>query len=249
MALGNGSRSFGPNTVFYSLKIASKDLPAPIFLVSKKGADDQYHPVLIKDEKTGESVQQTVKNVSGNLVSASPRENEHDGKTIRSINLVIQGNGVEDKNDVYFVSVGETFLGRNLYNGLLGLKTFTNIEIGLYQSRPKPPKLGQPASNKTFASVSLRQHGEPVRGPFDPKTTPDMPPIKKVRVNGKDQSDTFDLDQWFREKMIAWCKVVNAATPKPGATAAAAPTPTSEEEGVHVGAPTGGQEDDGDVPF
>ncbi len=248
MAFGNGSRSFGPNSVFYSFKICTKDLPAPIFAVSKKGSDDKYHPVQIKDEKTGELVQQTVKNVSGNLVSASPKENTHDGKLIRSINLTIQGNGKEDKDDVYFVSVGETFLGRNLYNALLGLKTFADIEIGLYQSRPRPAKPGQPAQTKTFASVSLRQHGEPVRGPFDQKK--DMPAVKKVRVNGKDQSDTEELDNWFREKMIAWCKVVNAANKQGAAASAPAPQAQAEDEGVHVGAPTddNGTSDE-EVPF
>lgn len=250
MAFGNGSRQFGPNSVFYSFKICTKDLPAPVFAVSKKGADGQYHPVMIKDEKTGEQVQQTVKNVSGNLVSASPKENTHENKLIRSVNLTIQGNGKEDKDDVYFVSVGETFLGRNLYNGLLGLKTFADIEIGLYQSRPRPAKPGQPAQTKTFASVALRQHGEPVRGPYDQKK--DMPLVKKVRVNGKDQSDTEELDNWFREKMIAWCKLVNAAS-KNNTSAPAAQTDTSAHtdtpEGEDVDGDATGHEPDGEAPF
>lgn len=247
MAFGTGNRSFGPNAVLYSFQIKSKDLPAPIFKVEKKGSDGQYHPILVKDEKTGESTPMTATRVSGNIISASPKENTHEGKLIRSINLSIQ-----DGDDVYFTSVGETFLGRNLYNALLGLKTFDEIEISLYQSRPKPPKPGQPASNKTFASVSLRQHGEPVRGPYDQKT--DMPQPKKVRVSGKDQTDTEELDNWFREKMIAWCKVVNAAAPKQTSSSAApasgaASAPSAEDEGVHAGAPTGGEAGDEDVPF
>lgn len=248
MAFGTGNRSFGPNAVLYSFQIKSKDLPAPIFKVEKKGSDGQYHPILVKDEKTGESVPMTASRVSGNIISASPKENTHEGKLIRSINLTIQ-----DGDDVYFTSVGETFLGRNLYNALLGLKTFDEIEISLYQSRPKPPKPGQPASNKTFASVSLRQHGEPVRGPYDQKK--DMPQPKKVRVSGKDQTDTEELDNWFREKMIAWCKVVNASVPKQASSASSsaptsAPSAPHEEDGVHVGAPTDGEEaGDDSIPF
>lgn len=192
MAFGTGSRSFGPNAVLYSFKIKTKDLPAPIFEVSKKGEDGKYAPLT-----------KTATRVSGNLTSASPRENTHDGKIIKSINLTLQ-----DRNDVYFVSVGQTFLGRNLYNSLLGLKSFDEIEIGLYQSKPKPD-----AVLKTgFASVALRQHGELVKGPYDPKK--DMPQTKKVFVNGKNQTDTFELDNWFEAKMKAWCKVVNAAAPK-----------------------------------
>ncbi len=235
MAFGTGSRSFGPNAVIYSFKIKTKDLPAPLFEVSKK-VGDEYKPVL--DDK-GKQV--TATRVSGNITSAVPKENVHDGKTIRSINLTIQGNGADDKDDVYFVSVGETFLGRNLYNSLLGLKSYEDIEIGLYQSRPKA---GQ---TKTFASVSLRQYNEPVRGPYDQKK--DMPAVKKVRVNGKDQSDTEELDNWFREKMKAWCKQVNAAAK--GSAPVAAPAQAGEE-GAHVSAPTdetSSTEDEDQVPF
>ncbi len=226
MAFGTGNRSFGPNAKFYSFKIKTKDLPAPVFEVSQKQGDDY-----VKLDKTASRV-------SGNLISASPRENTHDKKVIRSINLTLQ-----DGDDVYFLSVGETFIGRNLYNALLGLKTFEDIEIGLYQSKAKP---GQ---TKTFASVSLRQHNIPVRGPFDQKK--DMPQVKKLVLNGAPVSDTTELDNWFREKMKAFCVVVNAAAPKQGATAAttsAAPA-AHEEEGVHVGEPTSADNLDEDVPF
>ncbi len=226
MAFGTGSRSFGPNSVLYSFKIKTKDLPVPIFEVSKKGADGKYAVLPA-----------TASRVSGNLISASPKEHTHEGKVIRSINLTLQ-----DGNDVYFVSVGETFLGRNLYNSLLGLKSFDDIEIGLYQSKPKPD-----AVNKTgFASVALRQHGELVRGPFDPKK--DMPQVKKVRINGKDQSDTFELDEWFREKMKTWCKVVNAAAPKQAQPAAAAETHTAAATEPDADPDAGSATDDPTAP-
>ncbi len=229
MAFGTGNRSFGPNAVLYSFKIKTKDLPAPIFEVSKKGADGKY-AVLAAPHGTASRV-------SGNIISAAPKENVHEGKTIRSINLTLQ-----DGDDVYFVSVGETFLGRNLYNSLLGLKTFTDIEIGLYQSKPKPGAVNQTG----FASVALRQSGELVRGPYDPKGT-EMPKTKKVRVNGKDQTDTEELDNWFREKMKAWCKVVNAAAPK--AAQSSAPVSTPAEDEPHTDAPAAEPGNDEDIPF
>ncbi len=229
MAFGTGNRSFGPNAKLYSFKIKTKDLPVPIFEVSKKGADGQYAVLPAPDG--------TASRVSGNLISASPRENTHDKKVIRSINLTLQ-----DGDDVYFLSVGETFIGRNLYNALLGLKTFEDLEIGLYQSKPKP---GQ---TKTFASVSLRQHNIPVRGPYDQKK--DMPQVKKLVLNGAPVSDTTDLDNWFREKMTAWCKVVNAAAPKPASapastsTAADTPSEPAGDSEHHVS-----EEDTGEPPF
>lgn len=219
MAFGSGSRSFGPNAVLYSFKIKTKDLPSPIFEVSKKGDDGKYH-----------KLEKTATRVSGNLISASPKEHTHEGKLIKSINLTLQ-----DGDDVYFVSVGYTFLGRNLFNSLLGLKTFEDIEIGLYQSKPKPD-----AKIKTgFASVALRQHNELVKGPYDSKK--DMPQVKKVRVNGKDQSDTEQLDLWFEEKMKAFCRTVNAAAPKNTAPS------TEEDTGSTDAAPE--EETDPTRPF
>ncbi len=224
MAFGNSNRSFGKDAVLYSFKIKTKDLPAPVFEVSKKVGDDY------------EKLPETAKVLSGNLISASPKKNLHEGKEIRSINLTLQ-----DGKDVYFLSVGETFIGRNLYNALLALKSFDDIQVQLYQSKPKP---GQ---TKTFASVSLRQHGETVRGLYDNKT--ELPAVKKVRVNGKDQSDTEQLDLFFREKMTAWCKVVNAAAPKQ----ASAPTTESHtdtgEENTGHDDPSGEPEGDNPPPF
>ncbi len=229
MAFGTGNRSFGDNAVLYSFKIKTKDLPAPIFEVSKKGADGKYAVLAAPNN--------TATRVSGHLISASPKENTHEGKLIRSINLTLQ-----DGDDVYFVSVGETFLGRNLYNSLLGLKTFDEVEIGLYQSKPKPG-----AVNKTgFASVALRQKGELVRGPYDPKGD-EMPKTKKVRVNGKDQTDTEALDNWFREKMIAWCKKVNAAAPKQEKSSAPAAAESHAEPAEDLGHVD--PADDENIPF
>lgn len=214
MAFGSGSRSFGPNAVLYSFKIKTKDLPAPVFEVSKKGADGKYAPL--------EGKAKTASRVSGNLTSASPKEHEHNGETIKSVNLTLQ-----DGNDVYFVGVGYTFLGRNLMNSLLSLKAFDDIEIGLYQSKPKP---GAPIQ-KGFPSVALRQHNELVKGLYDPKK--DLPPIPKVTLKGKQVSDTGAIDAFFEEKIKTWCKVVNAAAAKaaaaqPAEPAAAEDTPAGE---------------------
>ncbi len=220
MAFGSGNRSFSPNAVLYSFKMQSKDLPEPRFEVSKKGVDGKYAPLPAPDTYA--------KRVSGNLISASPKEHTHEGKVIRSINLTLQ-----DGDDVYFVSVGETFLGRNLYNSLLKLSAFDDIEIGLYQSKPKPGAVDK----RGFASVSLRQHNELVKGRYDHKT--ELPQTKKVRVNGKDQTDTEDLDTFLREKMVAWCKVVNAAAPKPAKQASA---PAAASTPAHDDAPEGHDE-------
>ncbi len=229
MAFGTGSaRSFGPNAELYSFQIKTKDLPAPIFKVQKK-VGDKYEDM------------PNATRVSGTIISASPRENQNkEGKTIKSINVTLQ-----DGNDVYFVSVGYTFIGRNLLNALFALKTYDEVEISLYQSKAKPGK------TKTYASVCLRQHNEVVRGLIPNEQLPEIP---KIELNGEKVSNQGPINAFFEEKAKAWCKVVNASAPKPAAAPATAPStsaaPAAQEEGVHVGEPTDGDEggDDG-VPF
>lgn len=227
MAFGNGSRSFGSDSILYSFKIKTKNLPAPHFEVYKKIGD--------KYEKLAE----TATRVSGNLIAAAPKENSFEGKTIKSVNLTLQ-----DGKDIYFVNVGYTFLGRNLFNALLNLKAYDQVEIGLYQSKPKPGA----TDTRGFASVSLRQGdgNEIVRGKFDYKT--ELPATKKIRVNGQDQTDTYDLDCFFEEKMKAWCKDVNAASKKSAPSA-----PASSEEhapsGIENHHPSNSENLDEEVPF
>lgn len=224
MAFGTGSRSFGPNAKLYSFKIRTKDLPKPVFEVSKK-VGDKY-----------EVLTETADRVVGNLISAAPRENTHEKKVIKSVNLTLQ-----DGDDVYFVSVGYTFLGRNLLNALLALKIYSQVEISLYQSKPKPDAL-----NKTgFASVCLRQDGEVVRGKFDNKT--ELPATKKIVLNGQNATDTTALDAFFEEHMKTWCKAVNASAPKQSSSVTtSAPSGAAETTDAEAPAETAG---DDDLPF
>jgi hypothetical protein len=249
MAFGNSSgRDYPEGTEFYSFSIKTKNLPEPLFFVSKKGADGKYAPVLKKDEagnnlldKDGKVIPLTAKRISGALTSASPKKGQHEGKDIHSVNLVIEDTTKEGVLQVYYLSVGETFIGRNLYNSLLALQLpADDIEIGLYQSKPKA---GQ---TKTYASVALRQNNQLVKGVYDPKGD-EMPKVKKVRLKGEDVSDTGDLDEWFRVKMTAWCKAVNAAPAKKISTTAS--STHAEEEAVHAGAPAGVEDDHGEPPF
>jgi hypothetical protein len=227
MAFGVGSnRAFPKGTEVYSFHIKTKDLPAPIFKVQKK-VGEKYED------------QENATRVSGNLISASPRENQNkEGKTIKSINLTLV-----DGNEAYFVSVGYTYIGRNLMNALLALKTFDEVEISLYQSKPKPGK------TKTYASVCLRQHGEVVRGAIANENLPEIP---KVELNGEKVSNQGPINAFFEEKMKAWCKEVNAAAPKPSTTSASTSSKnaSSQENDNHTDEPSSGDENlDEDVPF
>ena len=137
MAYGKAQRFPDGTTVLY-FKLESKDLPKPRFKVTKKEGDGYV------------VVDAAAEQVSGNIIDIDHKETLHEGKKIKSADLVMQ-----DGNEVYSVGLGYTHLGRNIINSLLSLTSYDGIQIGLYQSKAKP---GQ---TKTFASASVRQNGGP----------------------------------------------------------------------------------------
>jgi hypothetical protein len=214
MAFGTGNDSFGPNAKIYSFQIKTKDLPAPHFEVRKK-VGDKYEPLSEK-----------VTRVSGHVVSLQHKVFKYDNKDIKSVTVTFR-----DGDDVYFVTVGYTFIGRNILNSILSLKTFDQIEIALYQSKPKPD-----AINKTgFASASVRQGPERtlIKGLL---VKEQLPEIKKIKINGQNMSDTTDIDEFFEKKIVEFAKIVRAAaqaTPPVVASHSEAPAGShSDSEGA-----------------
>ena len=211
MAYGKGSGGFGPNTKVYSFNIKTKDLPAPVFDVSVKEGDK-----IVKLD--------TATRVSGDLIGLRHRESKYQNKVIKSVTATLK-----DGNEVYFVSVPYTYLGRNIMNGLLGLKTFGGVEIGLYRSKPKTE--GKPG----FDSVAIRQGGELIYGKYEYK---DLPAIKKVELNGTLYSDTSVIDTFFQKEIVALNDIVRAKTPVVANDEAAPEADASHSE-----------DDKSDVPF
>lgn len=213
MAFGTGN-SFGANVKQFSFKVKTKDQPTPFFEVKAKNGDKW------------ELLPETATRVSGNLIGLQHKENQFDGKTIKSVNLTLQ-----DGNEVYFVSVGYTFMGRSLFNSLLSLKTFNGIELGLYKGKPKGDKEG-------FHSVSLRQNQEQVKWHFELK---DLPAITKVKINGQMMSDTEAIDTFFIEHIKKLSQTVRSAAPVVH-NEAAAPVPNESTDGA-------GGDNDQEPPF
>lgn len=209
MAFGSGSNSFDPNTKLYTFRIKTKDLPAPIFEVQRKTAEGY------------ETLPDTVTRVGGSIIGLKHKVFNHKGKDIKSVNVTMQ-----DGNDVYFVTVGYTFIGRNILNSILNLKSFNDIEISLYQSKPKPD-----STFKTgFASVAVRQgpgrDKELIYGLYKKEQ---LPVIKKVKVNGEMVSDTEDIDAFFEKEIVEFEKVVRAAAAAAPRSIPQAPESSSED--------------------
>ncbi len=198
----------------FAYKIKTKDLPKPIFVESEdqggkfvENAEPQY-------------------NLSGNLIGVEPKETVWQGKTIKSVNVTLVDNTA---GEIYFITVPYSNLGRGLMNSLLALKSFADIEIGLYQTKPKAD------GGKTYPAVSLRQDGEIVRWRYDQK---DLPPPDEIVFKGEKMRDFSKVEAFFSEQLKELNKVIKA-------------TPVAQDKEVaaaSVGAPAGPDEDK-DLPF
>lgn len=215
MAFGTGSL-FNTNVKQFSFKIKSKDQPSPFFEVKEKKGDEW------------EQLAAKATRVSGHLINVQHKENKNEGQTIKSVNLTIR-----DGTDDYFVSIGYSYLGRGLFNNLLSLKSFNDIEISLYKSKSKGD------GKDGFHTASLRQNGETVKWKFELK---DLPVITKVKINGKMVGDTEAIDAFYESQIKELAKLVRQVAPAIHNEAAApAPTDTTTEGGDNG-------EPDGDLP-
>jgi hypothetical protein len=221
MAIGKGSGSnFPPGTKVSFVKIRVKNLPAPIFEVAERQGDEY---VIVDPAAT---------HVSGNIIGINHKETPNPkkpGTTVKSVNLTIQ-----DKNEVYFVGVPYSYLGRNILSSLLNLKTFNGIEISLYKSKPKADS----KNKEGFDSAAVRQNGELIYGRFKRE---ELPEIKKVKVGDEVHSDATAINAFFKAHVDELSKVIKAKTPEvSGEPSHSESTPTT---------PTAGEPDDENIPF
>lgn len=197
MAFGKQSSNatrFPAGTKLYYAQVKQKKdgkyLPAPIWVVQQKGEDKQY--VTIDDG---------AKFLSGNLVEIKNRKQKtKEGKEIESVSATFQ-----DGNQIVFATLQHDYLGWNIMNSLLALgKSHDDIEIGLYQSKPKKP------GDKTYASAAVRQDGQLVRGKFDNK---DLPAIPKHKIGNDIISDKTARTAFFVAQIEELSKVLKAKAP------------------------------------
>ena len=212
MAIGKSQRS---DLVAYSFKIKTKDLPKPVFEI-KKRAGDKWEPFGTDDT------------VSGNIIGIEPKSFKHEGKEIKSISVTLQ-----DKGEIYFVTIPYTSLGRGLMNSLLNLKAFNAVEIGLYQTKPRE---GQ---TKTYPAVSLRQGGEIVKWKFEQK---DIPAPVEVKFKGEIQRDFTAAEEFFSTHLVEFAKSIKRSAP-------VQPNENVSEGATKAAAPAAQEIDDDSVPF
>lgn len=174
MAFGNQKRQENPNQKRYSFVIRTKDLPKPHFEVKVRGADGKF-----------QKLDNTAEVVSGKLVSIKHSENKYQGKTIKSVNVVM-----EDGDDLYFVTIPYSNLGRGILNSLCAVDGTEDVSIALYQTKAKTE------GGKTYPAAAVRQGDELVKWEYGQD---ELPEVKKVPFQGTMLSDTTNLDAFLQK--------------------------------------------------
>jgi hypothetical protein len=190
MGLGKPNRS---DLKAFSLKIKTKDLPKPEF-------------VELPDREN---------TVSGTLIGVEPKETKWENKLIKSVNVTLT-----DGDQIFFVTIPYSNLGRSLMNAILNLKSFDDVEIGLYQTKPKTD------GGKTYPAASLRQAGEIVRWRFENK---DLPAPEEIIFKGEKMRDYTKMETFFAAQLKELNNVVKAKAPAKVASAASVDQPVQED--------------------
>jgi hypothetical protein len=217
MAFGNRSSQsgtqFGPNTKVFYVSIKEKNLEQPYFEIKQKEGDKYV---------TIHSVADKIKYLGGNLVDLRNKVFQHEGKDIESVSATFVD---AEKDEAYLLTISHGYLGRNILNSLLSLKTFNGIEIGLYVTKPKP------GHEKGFNSAAVRQNQALIYGKFKNE---ELPKITKVKVGKDVHSDTTEITAFFTAQVEEFSKTVREANPAGGATKGNSVGAVNEEAGDGV---------------
>ncbi len=229
MSFGTGSER-NPTSNAYSFKIKSKEngkyLPRPIFEVKKK-VGDKYE---LQVDSNGKPVSAT--RVSGTLIAMEHKEFTWKSPTgnqlIQSVNIVL----TDKKEDaIYFITIPYSYMGISAVNSLLALKTFDDIKLELYQTKPKTD------GGKSYGALAVNQGGKKVDWKFKKE---ELPPVDKVKFQGKDLSDFSNLIKFVSAEIEKFSKNLKDQ----GAT-----IHTVDQSPVNNTVDNASDEKDEDVPF
>lgn len=211
----------------YSLKLQLKDgtefLECARFKVEEKKADGKFGPA-----KDAGGHDLYVTDVSGDLFRITTRVFEHDQGPIRSFNVGFRDS---ENNEAYFTDIGlGNGVGRSLANSILNLKSFDNVELGLYVQKKE---------DKTYPAGSVRQGGktETVKWAYTPATGLPLHEELKGR-GGKLEKDFTNQEVFLFDKLAEFGKTLEKTS------AATSTKPTSESAPANTEAAS-----TSDIPF
>lgn len=209
--LGNDN-NYSENTKLYILKIKRKDADQkpvkPFFAVS------------VKDETGKFKVDNNLATdtVSGNLTKIELDKKEWEGKEYDVIKVYLKDDG-----EMYLLDLRFDNLTRQMFNALLGLKSFENVKISLYETRSEK-------TGKTYPNVSVKQGGQRADWKFSREQLPQPEEVKNKK--GEVLQRVYDdVNNFFLEQLTEFSERVKSA-PKQEAKPAQKPQSKDDFEDV-----------------
>lgn len=151
-----------------------------------------------------------VANVSGNLTKIELDNKEYKGDPYKVIKLFLQD---EDAKETYLIDLRYGRLTRNLFNSLLALETFDNLEISNYAKVSK-------TDGKNYPNISLWQRangaekGVLIKGKF---ALTEIPPAEEIKDRkGKVIKRNYEeVDEFFETHLKELVSRVSGAKSTP----------------------------------
>jgi hypothetical protein len=206
MAYGNGSKfERNDNIFFFSQKSKDKDgkKVAPFFEISRPNGD--------KIEK----LEETATEVGGTLIKVKVEEGEWQGSKTFSAKLYLKD---ESRKELYVVNTSFRMDSRSLYNGLINLETYDNVNISTYQTK------------KLFPAYSIKQNGNRVDWKYKIEELPE--PIT-VMLKGKKVNDYTPIDEFFVKELNELAARLSGkkseSVPETASTTSSSDTSSSED--------------------
>lgn len=177
----NSNNNTQSNNKLFILKIRTQD-------AEKKVVPIHFEVFSKKDDKW-ESVRSDVRDVSGSLTRLELGEKEFNGEKSPTVKLTLED---ASQQESYMLDLRYSMITRSLFNALLSLKSFDNLKISVYQTKPKSK------DEKSYPQISLRQNDEKVSWKYKLE---ELPPVEKVTIGKKEITNFDKLNDFFVEKL------------------------------------------------
>lgn len=164
-----------------------------ILKIATRDADKKDVPIHFEAKRRNENKEwvpyttgQSIKDVSGSLTKVELYEKEWEGVVTPRVKLYLADNEAEQ---TYLLDLSYTMVARSLFNSILSLEDFDDVEIGVWDRK---------VEDKTYPSVSVKQRGEKVNWKFKIE---EQPKIVKQTVGKKVVTDSSELDEFFKSHL------------------------------------------------
>lgn len=177
MSYGNNSKYEGNGTlIFFSPTQKNPDgsttKVSPYFKISK----------LING--TFEKSEETATYVSGDLFKVDVKERIIKDISNKAANVYLRE---KESNEAYVLELLFNVASRSLFNGLINLETFDNLNISIYQTK------------KGYPAYSIKQNDKRIDWKYKLEEIPE--PILVGKLKGKDVRDFSPIDDFYEKEL------------------------------------------------